>query len=385
MNITLETISHKDKRCVAIRFFYNFDLKEYIKKYPGVRWSKRLAVFYILRNDPGLNAFKEYIKQGGYRYSINKATEKRGRKSLDKVVLPIISAKKIHIANEYRSFLQGKRFSENTVKVYSGFIVDFLRYTDHKPCEDLNAEDVRLFIQWTIGTLNYSVSTHRQIVSGFRHFAHFYPSCSIDPEKIFMPKKDRKLPVVLSKQEILILLQVTKNLKHRTVIAMLYGCGLRIGELIHLELCCFDFNRKQLHIKNGKGRKERYVTLPESMYPLIKNYYATYRPKQYFIENPKGGVYNSGSVRAFLKQMCKLAGITKVVTPHSLRHSYATHLLETGTDIRHIQELLGHSRPETTMIYTHVTRHDLQEIRSPLDTILEERLPDINHSKLFIS
>lgn len=369
---------------MAIRFDYVFELKEYIKKFPGVRWSQTLKTFYILRNDPRLDAFKNHLKLGGHRYAVKKATVKAGRKSPNKLVLSPLTPEKIKIAEDYRQFLHGKRFSKNTVTVYSGFIIDFLRHTGTKVCEILDEEDVRIFIQWTVGTLNYSVSTHRQMVSGFKHFAFFYPACSINPEKIFMPRKDKKVPVVLSKKEILALLQVTKNLKHRTVLAMLYGCGLRIGELIHLELSCFDFERKQLHIKNAKGRKERYATLPESMYPLIKNYYATYRPKRYFIENPKGGVYNSGSVRAFLKQMCKLAGITKVITPHSLRHSYATHLLEMGTDIRHIQELLGHSRPETTMIYTHVTRHDLQKIKSPLDMIFEDRLPDINQSNLFL-
>ncbi len=200
-----------------------------------------------------------------------------------------------------------------------------------------------------------------------------------------MPKRDKKLPVVLSKEEVLKILQVTKNLKHRTIIAMLYGSGLRIGELIDLELSCFDFNRKQLFIKQAKGRKDRYTTISESAFPLLKNYYQTYKPKKYLIENPKGGKYSAGSIRTFLKQSCKLAGIDKNVTPHTLRHSFATHLLESGTDLRYIQVLLGHSRPETTMIYTHVTRKDLQAIRSPLDGIVEKQVPYIDHSKPFLT
>ena len=198
-----------------------------------------------------------------------------------------------------------------------------------------------------------------------------------------MPKKDRKLPVVLSPEEIMTLLQVTKNLKHRTVIAMLYGSGLRIGELVDLKLSCFDFDRRLIHVRNSKGRKDRYTSIAESCIPLLQNYYGTYRPKEYLIENPKGGKYGPGSIRSFLKRSCELAGITKKVTPHTLRHSYATHLLENGTDLRYIQELLGHSRPETTMVYTHVRRKDLQAIRSPLDNLMniKKDIPYIENKK----
>lgn len=190
----------------------------------------------------------------------------------------------------------------------------------------------------------------------------------------------------MSKIEIIKILQVTKNLKHRAIIGLLYSSGLRIGEVINLELNCFDLDRKQLHIKNGKGRSDRIVILADSFIKLFNNYYYTYLPKVYFIENPKGGKYSPVSIRAFLKQNCKLAGISKTVTPHTLRHSYATHLLENGTDLRYIQVLLGHSRPETTMIYTHVAQKDLQTIQSPLDTtIYELSLRDNDNIKLTIS
>ena len=121
-----------------------------------------------------------------------------------------------------------------------------------------------------------------------------------------------------------------------------------------------------------KGRKDRVVVLAEGFIGLLKNYYLTYRPKQYFIENPTGGPYSAGSIRQFLKRYCKAAGIRKNVTPHTLRHSYATHLIENGVGLRYVQDLLGHSKPETTMIYTHVARKDLLQIQSPLDTALQE-------------
>ena len=195
-----------------------------------------------------------------------------------------------------------------------------------------------------------------------------------------MPRKDKKLPTVLSIEEVLLILQLTKKIKYRVVIATLFGSGLRIGELIILKLSDFDFKRKQLHIQNGKGRKDRYTTIAESLFPLLKNYHNTYQPKVFFIENPKGGKYSPESIRAFLRKS------KKAVTPHTLRHSYATHMLEQGIDIRYVQELLGHSRPETTMIYTHVTRKDLQEIESPLDNAIKKlSLRDNSNKKLTIS
>lgn len=191
----------------------------------------------------------------------------------------------------------------------------------------------------------------------------------MEVEKLPRPSRSRYLLIVLSKEEVVDLLRATKNLKHRTIIAMLYSTGLRISEALNLELKDIDVDRRQLHIKNAKGRKDRFVVLAESFIPLYKNYYMTYSPRNYFIEGPDYKKYTAGSIRNFLKQSCKLANIGKRVTPHTLRHSYATHLIENGVGLRYVQDLLGHSKPETTMIYTHVAKKDLLQIQSPLDTV----------------
>lgn len=183
------------------------------------------------------------------------------------------------------------------------------------------------------------------------------------------------LPSVLSKEEVIDLLRATHNLKHRTILALLYSCGLRISEVLRLRLADIDLDRRQLVIYQAKGRKDRYVVLAESTIPLLLNYVSSYKPKGYLFQGSKGGVYSTTSIRAFLKRSCKRAGIRKRVTPHTLRHSYATHLVEDGVNLRLIQELLGHSKPETTMIYTHVAKKDLLAVRSPLDTALLELRP----------
>ena len=190
----------------------------------------------------------------------------------------------------------------------------------------------------------------------------------------------------MSQEEVLRIIQCTLNLKHRAILALIYSCGLRISELINLKLVDFHIDRKQLIVKNGKGRKDRYVSLADSFIPLLSNYYYSYKPKSFFVEGQKGGKYSAESVRKFLKNSCRRANIQKNVTPHTLRHSYATHLLENGVDIRYIQLLLGHSKPETTMIYTHVKRKDLMKIQNPLDIALQKiKNTDNDNEKVLLS
>ena len=197
------------------------------------------------------------------------------------------------------------------------------------------------------------------------------------------PRRSKRLPLVLSKEEVISLIQVTRNLKHRTCIALIYSCGLRISELINLELRDIDIERRQLLICQGKGRKDRYIILAESFLPLMRNYLTTFQPERYFIEGRPGKTYSATSIRKFLKASCQRARIYKRVTPHTLRHSYATHLLESGVDLRYIQELLGHAKPENTMIYTHVAKKDLLSIGSPLDLIVNEYLETKSATKKY--
>lgn len=215
-----------------------------------------------------------------------------------------------------------------------------------------------------------TVSTQRQFIGAIKAFKQFMPHAAYQADLLVRPKKSKYLPTVLSYEEVILLIRKTKNLKHRAAIIMLYSCGMRISELLNLKLSDIDVFRKQVIIKQGKGRKDRIVVLSHTAIPIINNYLQTYEPEIYFLENPKGGKYSAESIRSIIKRNAKAAGIKKSVTPHTLRHSYATHLLEQGVDIRYIQELLGHVRTETTMIYTHVTRKDLQKIESPLDKIM---------------
>tara|TARA_R110002167_G_C12687962_1_gene652141 strand:- start:37 stop:1059 length:1023 start_codon:yes stop_codon:yes gene_type:complete len=297
-----------------------------------------------------------------------------------------LTAEEKTLLNNFYSYLKGKRYSESTLQTYTFFVADFINFHTKKALDELTNRDVELFIESVFIERNYSVSSQRQFVSALKLFIQFCPQTKINDLVLERPKRSRKLPSVLSQEEVLSIIQSTQNLKHKAIIALIYSCGLRISELINLKLADFHIERKQLIVKNGKGRKDRYVSLADSFLPLLTNYYHSYKPKIYFVEGQNEGKYSAESVRQFLRKSCLNANIKKNVTPHTLRHSYATHLLENGVDIRYIQSLLGHAKPETTMIYTHVKRKDLMNIQNPLDIALKKlNNRDNDNEKLLLS
>ena len=274
-------------------------------------------------------------------------------------------------------FLRSQRLAKNTITVYSVFALDFYFYwLKQHPKAKFDSFLVQNFVADFLIPYNYSVSTHRQAISGIKQFAKFKNIEIEIIQSIFQPKKEQVLPKVLSTEEIIRLIQKTPNIKHRIILALLYSSGLRIGELISLKTHDVFKERRQIIVRMAKGKKDRVVILAESVLLMLDNYLKAYEPKEYFIGGQNGGQYSPNSVRAILKRACKAAGINRKVTPHMLRHSFATHLTEQGVSIRVIQELLGHSKLETTMIYTHVARKDLLNIKSPLDRAVEQALQD---------
>ncbi len=381
-------MEHRSKACYGIGFYYNYKLKELIKSIDHVRWSMRKKTFYVAKEKLSLHRLYTLLNEKGVYVDYS-------RVKIEKRVTSVIKSKRVsrkisdenkEVIRAFVRYLRGLRLSENTVKVYFTFVADFVEFIGEKPLDELTNIDVRLFVERQVQHKHYAISTHRQLVSAIKHFGTFLPDSGIVIDDLMRPSKSRYLPTVLSQEEVIDLLRATKNLKHRTVLALLYSAGLRIGEVLNLKLQDIDVDRRQLYIKNAKGRKDRVVILAESFIPLYKNYYMTYKPDTYFIENPSGGVYSPGSIRKFIKVSSNRAGIKKCVTPHTLRHSYATHLIENGVGLRYVQDLLGHSKPETTMIYTHIAKKDLLKIQSPLDTaFIALAGGDKNHQKVRLS
>ena len=288
------------------------------------------------------------------------------------------------LLNNFYKYLRGKRYSKSTIDTYTFFAADFIEFHKEKDLSLLDNKDVELFLEDIFIKRNYSINTQRQFISALKLFIVFYPDTQIVSDGLERPKRSKMLPEVLSPEEVIRIIQVTKNLKHRAILALMYSSGLRIGELLNLKLEHILIARKQIQVIRAKGRKDRYVVLADSFMPLLQNYYLSYKPKIYFVEGKDFNPYTASSIRKFLKRSCELANITRRITPHTLRHSYATHLLEQGTGLRHIQELLGHSKPETTMIYTHVARKDLMEIKSPMDKVIANMEKNGNESHNFL-
>ncbi|MDG1040741.1 MAG: site-specific integrase [Polaribacter sp.] len=362
--IFLEERKHRNENKLLLKFPYNTKLLQLVRSIDGCLWSKTLHSWHLENTEENLRKVKAVFKDITIIDS-----SKINKKELFKRT---VTEKQKTFLNNFYLYLKGKRYSNSTIQTYTFFVADFICFYTDKSIDALTNRDVEFFIEKVFLERSYSISTQRQFISALKVFTQYYPSTEINNLELKRPKKSRILPNVLSQEEVLRIISATQNLKHRAIIALIYSCGLRISELTNLKLVDFYIERKQLIVKNGKGRKDRYVSLADSFLPLLSNYYHSYKPKVFFVEGVHGGTYSTGSIRQFLKKSCKKAQIKKNVTPHTLRHSYATHLLENGVDIRHIQSLLGHSRPETTMIYTHVKRKDLMAIQNPLDIALQK-------------
>jgi len=362
--IFLEQKKHKNQSQIFITFKYDDYLISLVRKIEGAKWSNSLRSWYVADNEKNAQLIKNTFGGITSLDSSKISTKKTFERNLTENQRVLL--------NDFYLYLKGKRYSKSTIQTYTFFVADFVNFHSKIELDDLTNREVETFIETVFIERNYSISTQRQFISALKIFIVYCPNTKINDLKLERPKKSRKLPSVLSQEEVLDIIRCTQNLKHRAIITLIYSCGLRISELTNLKLADFHIDRKQLIVKEGKGRKDRYVSLADSFLPLLTNYYNSYKPELFFVEGPKGKRYSTESIRQFLKRSCIKANITKTVTPHTLRHSYATHLLENGVDIRYIQSLLGHARPETTMIYTHVKRKDLMKIQNPLDVALQK-------------
>jgi len=271
--------------------------------------------------------------------------------------------------DDFKKLLTIKRYSYRTIKSYSNALKTFFSYFNYKNPENINPSDIEQFINKMVVDDNISQSYQKVLVGAIKLFYNELLRKNFKLNYLYPDRPEKKLPVVLDKSEIKILLNSIQNLKHKAILSLIYSAGLRLSEVIEIKLTDIDSKRMLIKIVQGKGEKDRYVMLSDKLLVLLREYYREYKPKEYLFEGQKGGKYSSRSVQAIFKEALRKSNIKKKASVHTLRHSFATHLLESGVDIRIIQQLLGHNSLKTTQIYTQISSSKITEIKSPIDYI----------------
>ncbi|MDX2304763.1 MAG: site-specific integrase [Microscillaceae bacterium] len=349
--IQYEITSHYGKSIILIRFEYDARLNEQVRKLVGVKWSNSKKAWYVLDTPQYRQKFglEEKIVGKGVWTHIHEINQPAFERLVET--------------------LQLKAYSPSTIKTYRNEFAQLLYILKDKNVDELSAEKLRSYFLYCVNTLKLSENTLHSRINAIK----FYFEQVLKREKLFFeiprPNKPSILPKVISIKDIKKLFEVTTNLKHNTMLKLCYGMGLRVSEIVNLKISDIDSGNMQVLIERAKGKKDRYANLPESILEQLREYYKQYKPTKYLFEGQYGEQYSIRSVQKVFSEAMKKARINKQIGIHGLRHSFATHLLEAGTDIRFIQELLGHKDIKTTLRYTQVSEKSLKNIKSPLDNL----------------
>lgn len=399
--IQAELITTDKGNFIALRFPFDREIIELIKSIPGAHWDP-VKKCWLLRESSGpiehLNlrfrdrlrfvvAGKETRHTGSQQPQIRKSeTRQPGRAGLNGTReglthydsfpdsgFEAAAEKKelegLKVPDEYQKTLILKKYSPRTVETYTSMFLRFMGYFRGRQIETITDEEIREYLLYLHQQKGVSDSYVNQAINSVKFYYEKILGRPTRKYYLQRPKGAKRLPEVLSEEEIRSILMSVDNLKHRCILYIVYSGGLRLGEVVSLQLRDIDSQRKCIRIRHGKGRKDRYTLLSEKALKLLRQYVRVYRPREWLFEGQSGEQYSERSVQEILYRAVKKARIGRHVTVHTLRHSFATHLLEQGTDITYIQELLGHSNIKTTLIYSHVTKRGIDGIRSPLDNL----------------
>ncbi|CAG0970337.1 Tyrosine recombinase XerD [Flavobacteriales bacterium] len=376
ISVKVVPAEHKNEPRILLFFPKDKELIQLVKKFKDARWSSTLRAWHIPQKEYSVSDVFTLFKGKAW---IDYSEVTNAHQKLNAVIKPEVftsdtlkneelSKEALDKIEKFRFWLRSKRYSPNTIETYTDAMRSFLRFFSEKNIQEICNEDLIIFNNEYILANHYSESFQNQVVNAVKLFFKTVENSHLNIENIHRPKRTKKLPNVLSKEDVKEILNAPINIKHKAMLSLIYACGLRCGELLSLKLNDIDSDRMILHIKNAKGKKDRIVPLSEKIVALLRDYYKAAKPKLFLFEGQvKGTRYDERSLQNVLKQSVAKTSITKPVTLHWLRHSYATHLLENGTDLRYIQELLGHKSSKTTEIYTHVSTKSIRQIKSPFD------------------
>lgn len=373
--IEIDLININDENQIVIRFRYRQELVA-IAKSIGMRWDSQHKYWHIQDSRVNyhnvLNLFSKVatLKQSDLimnnpLHQTYLEREKIGDNLNDHAKLQL---------NRFRGMLSNRRYSESTVTTYYSMLKTFFSFFYDRDPLDLTMDDVGDFNRDFILQNDYSASTQRQMTSALKLFYNNTDNHQMQIGRLVAPVKTKKLPIVLSKQEVQKIISLVGNMKHRTILITLYSTGLRSAELLNLRLSDISYDSKTISVISGKGCKDRNLPLAPELAKVLRKYMDTYTPKEFVFEGKDGGRYSSSSLNATIRTAAAKAGIRKKISAHTFRHSYATHLLERGVSLRYIQELLGHSDPKTTEIYTMVRPDYMRSVFNPLEDLDQDLL-----------
>lgn len=371
---------HDNGNRIAVTFAFDRERLARVRGVPGRRWDRVTRRWSVPRTAESLSALlaafdgEPIALPSSLQHLVSVPFEDAGAAGASAASAAELSSLLAAMSKEMRL----RRYSPRTRKVYVGQARRFLEAVG-RPAAELTARDVRGYML-RLGDAGVSSSYHRQTLSALNFL---FTRVLGNPEPIRdvpVPKRDRTLPSVLSRQEVARILAATRNPKHHLALSLVYAAGLRVGEVVRLRVGDVELDRRMLHVRGGKGRKDRYTVIGDHVARVLESYPLPRDPGAFVFPGQRPGRHlTARAIQKVFRASCERAGITRRATVHTLRHSFATHLLENGTGLRHIQELLGHTSPKTTEVYTHVSTRDLGRIRSPLDELYPPRSPDGEH------
>jgi len=362
MIIAIEPLVKRRKdyiRILPLKYIQN--LKALLQGMEGCAWDKELG-WHVLKTPQNWKSLQMQFGKAGIEIR-KESTLKKVPKTLS---IEDVSQPHRDAVLSCLEKLLLKRYSPNTVKLYKQALIGFFyTYPETLP-EDISESQIKDFLKEGIEGKNWKESTQNGYVNAIKFY---YERVLGREKKIYdiRAKKAENLPGVLSQEEVKLLFKAVENIKHKTILMLIYAAGLRVSELTNLRKRDVIKDRMQIFIKGGKGKKDRYSIMSGKLMPLLEQYLQEYKPNYWLFEGQDYGQYSVRSVQAILRQAVDKSEVNPFATVHTLRHSFATHLLENGTDLRYIQQLLGHASSKTTEIYTHITRKGEEKLKSPLD------------------
>lgn len=391
--IYLNLIKSGDVQRIKLLFDFNSKLNSQVQKFGGARWSRTLKCWYIACTQKDVNRLQEAVA-GLATINGNELRKELAALKLKTSKADLVTVKQdpklYHLKKQYRplpgiseenraalaamaDLLALKAYSASTAKTYKNEFGIFLQSIKTRSAQSITPDELKRYLLHCLSTLKLTENTVHSRLNALK----FYYEQVLKQDKFFFeiprPKKPKKLPKVISEEKILEGLLEMDNLKHKTILLLAYSAGMRVSEVVNIKINDIDSDRMQININGAKGKKDRVVTLSSSLLPVLRAYYKQYKPKTWLFEGQFAEQYSTRSAQEVFKQAFKKFNLPAQCSFHSLRHSFATHLLDSGTDITYIQRLLGHNDIKTTLRYTQITKKDMTKVESPLDKAMRKK------------